>query len=255
MYKNSFTEKKNANYSRNILVGVIFFSYIVAVIYATFFSERLQYETINLKMFSSYFYLLEDFSYRLWFQMVGNILLFIPIGGMLPIILKKFSKFQYILFVGLALSACIELVQYITKRGVLDVDDIINNMLGVILGYCCFKIFSELGLQKLKNPIRFAIPFMVVIIIYSLPIIGFYGEGIGKITEFVYRDYDMDSVSIESDISFSKSADTGQIYKSERISKKEADKFAEDFFNQLGYEIDSSQTLTYEDCKVYYSAD
>ncbi|MCR4764633.1 MAG: VanZ family protein [Bacteroidaceae bacterium] len=71
-------------------------------------------------------------------QIFLNILLFIPIGFFSCGALKKKSMF-YAIGIGFVLSFFIELTQLITTRGVFNVDDIIHNVLGCIIGYLCFK--------------------------------------------------------------------------------------------------------------------
>lgn len=66
---------------------------------------------------------------------VENFLLFIPLGLLLPFLWKKFCKIQWCLGAGLILSTLIETIQYITKRGYMQLDDIIMNTLGTAAGY------------------------------------------------------------------------------------------------------------------------
>lgn len=64
-----------------------------------------------------------------------NILLFIPFGVIyffLPLAGKRASQCR---MTGFTISISIELVQYITKRGYLQTDDVILNVLGCYIGY------------------------------------------------------------------------------------------------------------------------
>lgn len=63
---------------------------------------------------------------------LGNILLFVPIGVLLPVATEWRRK---TLIVGCGFSVLIELIQLITQRGCLDPDDIILNSLGCLIGY------------------------------------------------------------------------------------------------------------------------
>lgn len=69
----------------------------------------------------------------------GNIVLFLPLGLLLPLIARKTDSFWRILFIGLFCSALIEFIQYIERsfavyRSV-DIDDVILNTLGAVLGW------------------------------------------------------------------------------------------------------------------------
>lgn len=62
----------------------------------------------------------------------GNVLLFVPLGLFLPLLLKKSGR--QALVVGVAVSLCFEIVQYIGAYGAADIDDVLLNGLGTLLG-------------------------------------------------------------------------------------------------------------------------
>lgn len=72
----------------------------------------------------------------------GNIIGFMPFGFILPILTKKARKLLRILVLTFNLSLAIEMIQLISKVGCCDVDDMILNTLGGILGYIVFTIFN-----------------------------------------------------------------------------------------------------------------
>lgn len=63
-----------------------------------------------------------------------NILLFIPLGMMLPVLWDKCKDLRYTLLFGLGLSALIETLQIFTLR-LSDIDDLIANMIGAAAGF------------------------------------------------------------------------------------------------------------------------
>ncbi len=70
-----------------------------------------------------------------------NIILFMPLGFLLPVIWKKYRSVKKTVFMGFAISVIIELLQIFTFR-LTDIDDLITNTLGTFLGYYCGKRFS-----------------------------------------------------------------------------------------------------------------
>ena len=64
-------------------------------------------------------------------QIVYNILFFIPYGALLYLCFKK--KWQVILS-AFVLSLTVEISQYVFRVGLCEIDDIIHNTLGVIIG-------------------------------------------------------------------------------------------------------------------------
>ena len=78
-----------------------------------------------------------------------NIIFFMPFGFLLPTLWNKFRKFIPTVFAGFIFSLIIEVGQLFTIRAT-DVDDIIMNTLGTILGFILFKILSII-FKKLSN--------------------------------------------------------------------------------------------------------
>ena len=76
-------------------------------------------------------------------NLVGNVVAFIPLGYFLPTVYPKYRKWwKTILFSFLFLLAA-ESIQLVSMLGVFDVDDIILNLAGCLLGYfvCIFTKF------------------------------------------------------------------------------------------------------------------
>lgn len=65
---------------------------------------------------------------------VLNIILFIPIGFMLPIIWERFRFVKNTVLLGLGMSISVELLQIFTYR-LTDIDDLVTNTIGTLIGY------------------------------------------------------------------------------------------------------------------------
>lgn len=73
----------------------------------------------------------------------GNIVLFIPVSFIL-ISLLRIKTLPKVLLASFILSLTVEVTQFILKRGVADVDDILLNTLGAWAGFCLYrKLFGE----------------------------------------------------------------------------------------------------------------
>jgi glycopeptide antibiotics resistance protein len=66
---------------------------------------------------------------------VGNIVAFLPMGALPPLIFRSRTRLWHVLLFSLALSLTIEVSQYASGRRVPDVDDLILNTLGGAIGY------------------------------------------------------------------------------------------------------------------------
>lgn len=80
-------------------------------------------------------------SFYFW-QIVLNILLFIPFGFILSCNLYMYRRAQHlflqILLSGLFVSVSVELLQYLTSRGFTEIDDVINNTAGAMIGWLAY---------------------------------------------------------------------------------------------------------------------
>lgn len=72
-------------------------------------------------------------------NIVGNILLFVPIGFLVPFINRNFSWLRSLLL-SVATGITVEGMQAILRVGIFDIDDVILNAFGVLLGFWAFGI-------------------------------------------------------------------------------------------------------------------
>lgn len=72
---------------------------------------------------------------------VLNIILFMPLGFLLPVIWKEYRSLRVVALAGLLLSVMIEVLQIFTFR-LTDVDDLITNTTGAVLGFYVGKLCS-----------------------------------------------------------------------------------------------------------------
>ncbi len=70
----------------------------------------------------------------------GNLVAFIPIGLIPPLVRPRRTTAWHVALFCLCVSASIEVGQYISGRRVADVDDLILNTLGGLLGYILFVV-------------------------------------------------------------------------------------------------------------------
>ncbi len=74
-------------------------------------------------------------------NMVGNTLLFVPAGMLLPKLHRKWRPSWRFILKAAGLIFLIEVAQLFTLLGVFDVDDIILNVLGMGFGYFLYFLF------------------------------------------------------------------------------------------------------------------
>ena len=123
---------------------VLFVLYCLFIVWYTLLSRHTKpARTADLRLFWSFRDLLAGKSTGKTdvIQNINNILFFIPFELLLP--LKKWWK---VLLVALCFSATIEVAQYIFALGLCELDDVISNTFGALIGYWIW-----LGLKKIMR--------------------------------------------------------------------------------------------------------
>lgn len=73
-----------------------------------------------------------------------NIIFFMPFGFLLPTLWKKYRRLMPVIAQGVILSFIIEVGQLFTKYRASDINDLIMNTLGAIIGWILFKVLSKI---------------------------------------------------------------------------------------------------------------
>lgn len=136
-----------SDYAKHIIMLMLSVGYAYMVVAITFISresDTIRY--VNLKLFSSIYANRTIIKY-----MVENILLFIPYGIIYGIEHGEYRNFNitFIMKRAILTSIVIELCQYIAARGRTEIDDILTNTTGAIIGWECIRLI--IYILKRKN--------------------------------------------------------------------------------------------------------
>jgi len=103
---------------------------------------------------------MHNYMIKFWIKNIfGNMLLLFPFGLLLPLLWKKFQNAGNTLLISFLFSFSIESIQllssYIGNRRSFDIDDILLNTFGALVGYIFYrKIVLKLINKQLLNDIR-----------------------------------------------------------------------------------------------------
>ncbi|MCM3626250.1 VanZ family protein [Paenibacillus glycanilyticus] len=149
------------------LVWFVFTSYALIAVYQLFLTQtRLIQHSMeqphpNLIPFQSilqYANGYPNYNFDTWFfNLFGNVLLFVPLGFLLPILFAKARRFSTTIVWTILVSLTIELTQLGTRLGSFDVDDLILNVLGGLIGFAVWimaDVCWRITLQKLRPAIK-----------------------------------------------------------------------------------------------------
>ena len=262
VYKKLLKGRKKLKVSK-VALWSTFFVYIIVVLGATLGIRSSGYEgSMNLHLFSSYIEAYNSFSKVSWRNIILNILMFVPLGIILPLIFRKCRKFWVTYLVGFLSTVLLEVIQLVTKRGIFEFDDIFNNTLGCVIGYGIIMIIL-LGFmdkkRQLKNKslslICLQIPLCVTIIAFSTIFINYSNKELGNLSiKYNYRK-DMSNINISTKQKFNNNEEKAYVYKATVGSYEESLEVANEIFSTVNTDVDESQNDIYDDTIVYRSSD
>ncbi|MGL5348926.1 MAG: VanZ family protein [Peptostreptococcaceae bacterium] len=175
---------KNENKNKQVLY-VIFITYLLIVFKIVLFkydslstivsgdirSTFRSYNLIPFKTIVDFFSIGIRNNNLLWAfsNILGNILIFMPLGYLMPMLFNKFEKIKNIIIVAVSLSIFFEVTQYIVYLGSLDIDDLILNTLGGISGYLVYAWLKRLiSNNRMLNHLTMALSVICFVLAFTI---------------------------------------------------------------------------------------
>ena len=155
------------NYRR--FLWIMFGVYVIGNLYCTVFSREWgSGVTVEFRPFMSIVRLFDEpiegggkvVGFFAWFMsgsapvagIILNILLYYPLGYLLPILFPKLKP-KHVILIGCVCSIATEATQYLLKMGWCETDDVIHNTLGTAIGVWVWLWQSKrLNAQRSANP-------------------------------------------------------------------------------------------------------
>lgn len=88
--------------------------------------------------------------FSVFLNLAGNVIGFIPFGFCLPVVTRRMRHAYLVIPLGFLTSFTIELVQFLTRTGTADVDDVILNTCGCAIGYILVILLDEIRKKAAK---------------------------------------------------------------------------------------------------------
>jgi len=85
-------------------------------------------------------------------QIYENVLMFVPYAVLLYRLAKPFRRWWIALLMGAGSSLLIEVTQWLTRTGYFEVDDILTNTVGMMIGYLTCRIVENRYRRIKKTP-------------------------------------------------------------------------------------------------------
>lgn len=152
VFGNKIWAKKHVEDRKATTIILIFILAVYALIYSYltfFYREPMGEAHLRLEPFWSYREAFEGFSIRrlgVARSIILNIAITIPLGFLLPAVYRK-HRYLWTILTVMVLSLATEIIQLITRTGLAETDDVINNALGCIIGLVGY-LFAERQMKR-----------------------------------------------------------------------------------------------------------
>jgi glycopeptide antibiotics resistance protein len=129
---------------RSTLAVVLLTLYLVVLLALTMApTRRLPIQMINLIPFKTILAGIERGGMLLNVNVLGNIVAFMPLGVLVPALVRRLNVPVAVLGTSAFVSVSIEVLQWLFARRVADIDDVILNVVGALVGYGCALLLAK----------------------------------------------------------------------------------------------------------------
>mgnify|MGYP001137341338 FL=1 len=192
---------------------------------------------IQLRPFLAFWEAWNAFTLQVWLNPLLNVAMFLPLGVLLPLSVKRFQQWYWMLAVGAGMSLVIEGLQHFLSRGQADVDDLICNTLGAMLGYCLVMLFLSLKGKRWKCAGAYAALPVLSIAAMAGVFLAYHFQPYGNLADAPIYAANTKEVEWVQECVLSDEPGPSGVYWAEPFTKESCDAFAMEFLGQLGVEI------------------
>jgi Glycopeptide antibiotics resistance protein len=153
-------KNKKMNSVREIMINM-FLIYLLGVVYLTFFSKGIRpynwHPSVNVIPIKETISMIKKCPWSVSFvNLAGNILLLLPVGIFVPTLFKKTRSMKKVISTGFLISLSIEITQLLTGLRICDIDDLILNTIGTMMGYIFYVLIRKVSKRfiSLENKVE-----------------------------------------------------------------------------------------------------
>lgn len=159
------TERRSGKSTVTVTMAVLTAVYAIIMIYLMFFRSRGGFDG-SFAEYAEYHVKLIPFETTMHYlrrlaagtinpkiavtNVFGNIVMFIPLGVIIPFFMKNARRWYKTALSSATVMLAVETAQLISMRGTFDVDDIILNTLGAVIGYVVFTVGNRTA-ERMKQ--------------------------------------------------------------------------------------------------------
>jgi len=240
---------------KQIFTACLFIGYIIMVFGVTFLNRSSHPQrAISLHFLSSYWEAWNRFSATSWQFVCLNIMMFIPLGILLPLLHKKFRNFVWMITAGFLLTLTIETLQLLTNRGSFVLDDMFNNIMGAIIGYGLIMggltLLNGTG-RKFGKAVGYFSPLLIVTMIFTGIFVSHSLQEFGNLAVAPSFRQNMSDTQVNLDAELESQGGFHPVYQAPGFSRDSAREFVVNFLSSLNIDSTSLDIDDYSNSAIY----
>ncbi len=224
IFKSFLREKHTIRTSKFVLIILLICWGIVVLGITTLNRPAMFTGQFNPSLLSSYVSSWNKWSVPEFQLIIFNMLMFVPLGVLLPLIHKKNKSFSRVLVISIVFTLCIEIFQFASGKGIFEFDDLLHNTIGSIAGYFfVMAIILSIEQRKLKFapyvkaitiPIFFVVLFGVANVVYN-------AQEFGNLPFEPSQKQKMDQIHVELETKLSNKSSNACVYYNSDVKNME----------------------------------
>ncbi len=253
---------------KRVMLWCMFLGYLFMVMGVTMLSRGNFYGNARIyPLFYSYKDAWNDFSMIEWRNIILNILMFVPMGILAPLLFRKLDCFWKVSLLGFGTTFTIEIFQLVLKRGIFEPDDLLGNTVGTMIGYGLYVLVKWVSVRRIAKPLEIEesrckwsgrkvfllqIPLLMAITIFVGIFLAYNIQEFGNLrSSYIVKQKNL-QVSI-ADVELATEEKELSVYTVSMLEEKGTRQLAEQIFQRQMLEVDETRIDAYENSVLYYS--
>ena len=241
IYKKAFHGQRSLSKTQGLILFLLS-CWLLLVLGLTTLSRGANFTgSFNIDFFSSYINAWNKWSISELQLIIFNMLMFAPLGFLLPLFWKRAEKFKVTFFVSIGLTICIEIVQLLMGTGIFELDDLFHNCIGSLFGYFCIMTMRSIIREKRVRlvPIGKVLIFPCVIgMIIGAVSFVYEQQPYGNMPILPASKQNMSKIQVNTSLSLSHQPAAASIYKNKYTEDQ-------DYIEQIIAQLSGSEDVTF----------
>lgn len=248
-HKDRYQRKQSFSFKRAVL-WIIFSCYLTIVLYAT--NGRLGgmgSSGFSFHIFRSWREAWNNYSVTGWLNVLLNIVMMIPYGIFVPMLFKRCNQWISMLLIACITALSIESIQYLAGNGIFDIDDLLTNTLGSMIGYHLLRIITSIFQKKLWLLVLNLVFFLIPILGITGLFIAYDKQEYGNLPNSYTHQIDTSGIEWVQKCELSIDPQFFTVYKLDPPTQEQCDDLRDIFQSALGTEFE--RTDYYDESIMY----